>query len=101
MLNLQVYAKIKKCGDYIILAICDIELLGKVLKEGRIVFKVGEEFYKGPKIPISEALELIKESTVVNMIGTNIVTKAIETGLVHPEAILKICGIPHAQIVKI
>jgi hypothetical protein len=35
------------------------------------------------------------------MIGTNIVQKAIEQGLVHPEAVLEICGVPHAQIVKI
>jgi hypothetical protein len=44
---------------------------------------------------------LIKESTVVNMVGQHIVNKAIEKGLVHPEAVLKICGIPHAQIVKV
>jgi hypothetical protein len=43
----------------------------------------------------------MKESSVVNMIGANIVQKAIEKGLVHPEAVLNICGVPHAQIVKI
>jgi hypothetical protein len=62
---------------------------------------VREEFYKGPKMPVEDAVELMKESTVVNMIGTNIVQKAIEQGLVHPEAVLEICGVPHAQIVKI
>ena len=84
-----------------LLATCDVELLGEILREGKIVFKVGEEFYKGPKMPVEEALELMKESTIVNMVGHNIVNKAIEKGLVHPEAVLKICGVPHAQIVKI
>ena len=84
-----------------LLATCDVELLGEILREGKIVFKVGEEFYKGPKMPVEEAIELMEESTIVNMVGHNIVNKAIEKGLVHPEAVLKICGVPHAQIVKV
>jgi hypothetical protein len=44
---------------------------------------------------------MIENSTIVNMIGKNVVQKAIEKGYVHPEAILNIEGIPHAQIVKI
>ena len=84
-----------------LLATCDVELLGEILREGKIVFKVGEEFYKGPKMLVEEAVELMEESTIVNMVGHNIVNKAIEKGLVHPEAVLKICGVPHAQIVKV
>jgi hypothetical protein len=97
---LEVYTKLSKCGEHVLLGACDEELLGQVLKDGKIVFKIGEEFYKGPKLPIEDAIELMEESTVVNMVGQNIVQKAIEQGLVHPEAVLKICGIPHAQIVK-
>lgn len=97
---MQVYAKLSKCGEHILLATCDEELLGQVLHDGKIIFKIREEFYKGPKLPIEEAIGLMEESTVVNMVGQNIVRKAIERGLVHPEAVLKICGIPHAQIVK-
>ena len=83
-----------------LLAACDEELLGETLRDGKIVFKVGEEFYKGSKIPVDEAIELMEESTVVNLVGANIVNKAIEQGLVHPEAVLNICGVPHAQIVR-
>jgi hypothetical protein len=98
---LDVYAKLSKCGEHVLLAACDEELLGEVLREGKIVFKIGEEFYKGPKMPVDEAVELMKECTIVNMVGQNIVKKAIEQGMVHPEAVLNICGVPHAQIVKI
>jgi hypothetical protein len=98
---LEVYAKLSKCGEHVLLAACDAELLGEILKDGKIVFKIGEEFYKGPKMPVDDAIELMEESTVVNMVGPNIVKKAIEKGLVHPEAVLEICGVPHAQIVKI
>ena len=100
-LTLEVYAKLSKCGEHVLLAACDEELLGQVLKDGKIVFKIKEEFYKGPKIPLDDAVSLMEESTVVNLVGPKIVKKAIDEGLVHPEAVIKICGVPHAQIVKV
>lgn len=91
----------RKWGNCLLLATCDAELLGKVLREGKIIFEVREEFYKGPKVNVEEAIDLMKQSTVVNMVGEHIVEKAIENGLVHPEAVLKISGVPHAQIIKL
>jgi len=92
---------LKKIGNNVLLAICDTEILGKTLREGKIVFNVKEEFYKGARVAIEEAVDMITNSTIVNMVGKNIVQKAIENGYVHPEAVLNIEGVPHAQIVKI
>ncbi|MDH7595451.1 MAG: DUF424 domain-containing protein [Candidatus Bathyarchaeia archaeon] len=98
---MDVYVNMRKWGKCVLLATCDAELLGKTLKEGKIVFHVHEKFYKGPRVTLEEALELIKQSTIVNMVGHKIVQKAIENGFVHPEAVLTIEGVPHAQIVKV
>ncbi len=98
---MEVYANLQKRGKCILLAACDVELLGKTLKEGKIVFHVNEKFYKGTKVTVEEAVELMKQCTIVNMVGEKIVKKAIEAGLVHPEAVLLIEGIPHAQIVRL
>jgi hypothetical protein len=76
-------------------------VLGKTLREGKIVFHVKDEFYNGGKVSVEEAVGMIENSTIVNMVGKNCVQKAIEKGYVHPEAVLNIDGIPHAQIVKI
>jgi len=65
-----------------------------------MVFEVNEDFYKGLRTSVEEAVNLIEESTVVNLVGCNIVKKAMEKGYVHPEAVIKICGVLHAQIVK-
>jgi hypothetical protein len=92
---------LRKIGRNVLLAICDCEILGKTLKEGKITFHVKEEFYKGAKVDVDEAVDMIENSTIVNMVGKNIVQKAIERGYVHPEAVLNIEGIPHAQIVKL
>jgi hypothetical protein len=95
-----VYANVQKRGKYVVLAICDAELLGRVLCEGEIVFRVSEAFYKGSRMSVEEAITLVETSTIVNLVGRQIIKKAIAEGLVHPEAILNISGVPHAQIVK-
>ena len=82
------------------LAICDSEILGKTLREGKIVFHVKEEFYNGGRVSVEEAMDMVANSTIVNMVGKCCVEKAIKRGYVHPQAVLNIEGVPHAQIVK-
>jgi uncharacterized protein len=98
---LDVYMNLKRIGRNVLLCICDTEILGKTLREGKIIFPVKEDFYKGRRVAVEEAIDLIQDSTIVNMVGKNVVKKAIERGFVHPDAVLNIEGIPHAQIVKI
>jgi hypothetical protein len=101
VLDLEAYVNVRRMGRRILLAVCDAELLGKVLKNGKIVFKVRRNFYNGLKMSADEAVDLMEQCTIVNMIGRNIVGKAIERGLIHPEAVLDISGVPHAQIVRL
>ena len=98
---MDVYLNIRKMGENVLLAVCDCELLGRTLREGKIVFHVKEEFYNGRKASLEEAVGLIGNSTIVNLVGKNCVESAIAKGYVHPEAVLRIEGIPHAQIVKL
>ncbi len=98
---MEVYVNLKKVGRNVLLAICDIELLGRTLREGKIVFHVKDEFYNGGRVTLEEGVEMIENCTIVNMVGKHCVEKAIQKGYVHPEAVLNIEGIPHAQIVKL
>jgi len=97
----DVYVKVMQHGRQLLVAACDAEILGKRLQEGEIIFEVRERFYKGSLMRIEEAMMLIRDATIVNLIGSNIVKNAVKAGLVHPEAILLISGVPHAQIVKL
>jgi len=97
---LEVYVKIRRWGGQVLLAACDAEVLGKTFRDSDMVFEVKEEFYKGFKTNIDEAINLIEKSTIVNLVGSKIVKKAIERGFVHPEAVIEICGVLHAQIIK-
>ncbi len=98
---MEVYLNVRKVGQNVVLAVCDCDLLGRTLKDGKIVFRIKEEFYKGRKATVDEAVGLINHSTIVNLVGKTCVDKAIAEGYVHPEAVIKIEGIPHAQIVKL
>ena len=100
-LNLEAYVNLKKIGRNVLLAICDCEMLGRTLREGKIVFHVKNEFYNGGKVSVDEAVGMIANSTIVNMVGKNCVEEAIAKGYVHPDAVLQIEGVPHAQIVKL
>lgn len=98
---MDAYVNLKQIGKNMLLAICDCEVLGRTLREGKIVFHIKEEFYNGGRVTMDEAIGMIENSTIVNMVGKNCVEKAIKKGYVHPEAVLNIEGIPHAQIVKL
>ena len=98
---MDVYVKIRKQGKNVLLSICDENLIGRTLTEGKIVFKITNEFYYGKKISVEQAISMIENSTIVNLVGNICVEKAIKKGFVHPAAILKIQGISHAQIVKV
>ena len=98
---MEVYVNLKKEGRNVLLAVCDCELLGRTLREGKIVFHIKDEFYNGRKASVEEAIGMIDNSTIVNLVGKCCVEKAIAEGYVHPDAVLKIEGVPHAQIVKL
>jgi hypothetical protein len=97
---LEAYVNLKQAGRNVLLAVCDCELLGRTLREGKIVFHIKDEFYNGRKASVEEAMGMIDNSTIVNLVGKCCVEKAIAEGYVHPDAVIKIEGIPHAQIVK-
>jgi hypothetical protein len=38
---------------------------------------------------------------VANLVGSSVVDAAVKQGLVDPDAIISIAGVPHAQIMKL
>lgn len=92
--------KVIKQGKDVLVAACDVELLGKTLKFGKLDFPIRKEFYGGQILNPEEALLNIQIGTTANLIGEKVVGQALKAGLIHPEAILYVSGIPHAIIVK-
>ena len=97
---MEFWAKVMKLSDKKIVAICDADLLGKTFKERSLTLKVSPEFYGGQRVEVYEALNLLREASVINLIGENIVRKAVEENIIHEDGVLKVAGVPHAQLIK-
>lgn len=94
---MRVYLRVRRVNNEVLVAICDEEIVGKTFREGKLKIEVKKEFYCGELVPIEKGIEAIKEGTIVNIVGNNIVSEAINAGLIHPQAIIKIEGVAHAQ----
>ena len=97
----SVYMRVRETIEHYVVAICDEDLLGKTLRQGRIKFTVSEDFYGGELVDITACMEHIERATIINMIGKVTVQAAIDAGIVHEKAVLYIDGHPHAQWVKL
>ncbi len=97
----QVYMNVMEVRGEKIVAICDQELLGVKLVERDRVLHVDPRFYGGQLVPLSVAIREAKTASIINLVGENAVSAAIREGLVHPLAVIRVAGVPHAQAVRV
>lgn len=83
-----------------IIAICDEELVGKTFHDGDLTLQITEEFYKGESVDDGAVVKTLSRATIANIAGERSVTCAMKNGFIDRENIIRICGIPHAQMVK-
>lgn len=95
MISVKVYHQ----GDDVVISACDEHLLGKKFRKGKLQIDVAKHFYDGERIDKKTFERFLLDATIANLVGKETVTCAINLGLVDPRCILKIKGIPHAQIV--
>ena len=96
----MISVKVYKQGDDLVIGACDEELLGKRFSEGKLQINVTKKFYEGERISINTLERFLQDATIANLVGKKTVECAIHLGMVDPECILKIKGIPHAQVVR-
>jgi len=88
------------CGHEILVAACDCALVGKSFSEGELRLDVTERFFGGEKVDARMFVEVLSLATIGNLVGPETVEAAVEAGLVDPECVLRVDGIPHAQMVR-
>ncbi len=93
------YVKIHRDKYSEIVAVSDEDLIGKSLDDGKISINISERFYRGDKLNESEAAKILKNAKNVNAIGEESVQLCIKLGLIDKENVLRIKGVPHAQII--
>jgi len=94
----KMYVKIHKTENKDIVAVCDEDLLGKKFEEKELILDVSEEFYKGEKMDEAKTLEIMKKADILNIVGEKSIDLASKNDIVSKMNIIKIKGIPHAQV---
>lgn len=96
---MKFFAKVYQVEKELIVAACDCEVHGKSFGAGKVVVEVNEEFYGTELYDKDAIIGLLKEATILNLVGERIVNLAIEIGLVEKENIIKLGDTLHAQMV--
>jgi len=85
-----------------VVAVCDSELIGKYLEEGKRELAIREHFFKGEEKTHDEAIALLqlysREDATFNIVGHKAIKAALESGLVSEEGIDHIRGVPFALV---
>jgi uncharacterized protein len=83
-----------------IVNVCDAELIGQTLVEGKLKMHISKDFFAGELVEEEEALKLIKESAMISLAGERAVNIALSNRLGSPHAVREIEGVPFLMIYK-
>jgi uncharacterized protein len=96
------YLKTHPSPDGEIVALCDIDLIGKVLTSGkaRLDLSAYAPFYLGKKVSEKEAIDALSGATNANIVGKRALAAAKKAGLAVSHA-KNIGGVPHLQVYRL
>jgi hypothetical protein len=92
-----------KVSDYqknLVVNICDIDLLGKNLVEEQLNMNISKNYYGEKIIEHEEAKHLLKNASIINMVGKNAVSLSIELGVGSENGVKKVAGVPFLIVFK-
>jgi len=90
--------KIYKVRGEVMVAACDRELLGRKFEEGELMLEVKESFYYDSFVTEQTFINSMKIATIANLVGKHVVSLAIKEGFVNEDGVIRIEGVPHAQM---
>ena len=97
---MQFSAIVTDYQNNIMLNICDVDLLGKNIVEGELNMNISENYYGEKLIETDEARTLLKQSSIINMVGENTISLSIQLGIGSENGIKKISNIPFLIVFK-
>jgi len=96
------YLKTHASPDGEIVALCDVELIGKILTSGkaRLDLSAYAPFYLGKKVDEKEAVDALKTAQNANIVGKRALEAAKKAGFSVSHA-KTISGVPHLQVYRL
>lgn len=92
-----------KVTDYqknMMLNICDAELLGKKIIQDELNMHISESYYGEKLVEKDEAKTLLKNSSIINMVGKETISLSLELGIGSENGIKTISDIPFQIVFK-
>jgi len=94
---MKVFLKIHVRNDIETVAACDEELLNQVFMEGNLRIEISNHFFGGNLMQLEDAIDILKHAPYFNIVGKNIIDKAIDNELLPKGGIWSINGVPMAM----
>ena len=93
--------KVHKYNNEILVAASDADLIGKTFVDGKLTLQISKIFYGEEIVTAEQLIEKLELATIANLVGKEVISIAINEKLIKEEGIIRIAGIPHAQMVLI
>ncbi|MCJ8306820.1 MAG: DUF424 domain-containing protein [Nitrosopumilus sp.] len=84
----------------IMLNICDVDLLGKNIVQDELNMNISKSYYGQKLVETEEASILLKKSSIINMVGKEIVSLSVKLGVGSETGIKTISNIPFLIVFK-
>jgi hypothetical protein len=94
--SMKVYLKVHYNKDNVIIACCDEKLLNQVFRDGNLKIEISHQFFGGKLINLEAAIEVLKKASFFNIVGENVIEKAINCNLLPRNGVRLINGVPMA-----
>ena len=83
------------------LNICDVDLVGKKISEKNLQVDISKNYYGEKLVETEEAENLLKNSSVINMVEKETISLSMNLGIGSETGIKKINGVPFLIVFKI
>ena len=93
--------KIHEAQGKRVAAVCDSELIGKRFTQNKLQLDLSSKFYAGEEMKEESFESMVESFDVINMVGERVIAIAIKQGLIKEKDIIRISGIPHAQVLNL
>jgi hypothetical protein len=80
--------------------ICDLNLIGKEINQGDFNISISKDYFYSEEITEEDAIKVLKSSSIINLVGKDIVDLALSLNLAKKNSVKTIENIPFLMIFK-
>jgi uncharacterized protein len=82
------------------LNICDADLVGRTLTKSDFTLNISRSYFAERIIEREEAEELLKASSIINMVGKDTISLSVKMGIGSSKGVKEIDGVPFLLVFK-